>query len=133
MPGLGAKDIIDIMIGLADFDTQAADVVPSIVGLGFVYRPQYEDVMHHRYFYRSENDAHRTHIHMVGTGTPVWTDHLLFRDHLRTNPTARTDYEALKRELVTREWQGFNEYAGAKDKFIAATMVQARAASEIQR
>jgi GrpB-like predicted nucleotidyltransferase (UPF0157 family) len=130
VPGLGGKDIVDIMIGLPEFEPQAAEVVARIVELGFVYLPRYEDVMpFRRFFYRSENGERRSQIHMVGIGIPFWTDTLLFRDHLRRNPAARMGYETLKRHLATREWQGFNDYTEEKTGFILAALAAARAAT----
>jgi GrpB-like predicted nucleotidyltransferase (UPF0157 family) len=128
VPGLAAKDIVDLMIGLPNFDTQAGDIVSRIVELGFVYLPKYEDVMpFRRFFYRSENEQRQSQIHMVGTGVPFWIDTLLFRDHLRENPAGRAAYEALKRSLAAREWQGFNDYTEEKSDFIRAALAEARA------
>lgn len=127
VPGLAAKDIIDLMIGLPDFDAQAADVVPRIVALGYVYVSRHEAVMpFRRFLYRDENEVRRCHIHMVGTGTPFWVDHLLFRDHLRAEAPARLDYEALKRDLAAREWADKNDYTDAKGPFIQAAVAAAR-------
>ena len=44
VPGLIAKPIIDIMVGLPDF-SHADKLVPKIQGLGYDYISRYEDVM----------------------------------------------------------------------------------------
>src|SRR5277367_416816 len=66
VPGLAAKPVIDILIGLADFE-RANEWVPPIQSLGFEYVPQFETMMPYRRFFRKESAGVRTHhIHMVG-------------------------------------------------------------------
>lgn len=116
--GLDAKPIIDIMIGLKDFNT-ADNHISTIESLGYNYIPKYEDVMPHRRFFTKESNGKRTHhIHMVGLETEFWNRHLRFRDHLRNNNEDRNKYMELKMDLVKREWANGNEYADAKSEFI---------------
>jgi GrpB-like predicted nucleotidyltransferase (UPF0157 family) len=132
VPGLAAKPIIDIMIGLHDFSTVDA-LVPAIVALGYEYIPKYEDVMpYRRYFRRMLGEAHTHHIHMVATGTEFWDRHLLFRDYLRANPDASDRYASLKRMLAEREWNDMNDYAAAKTDFIRGIENEAMQASREQ-
>jgi GrpB-like predicted nucleotidyltransferase (UPF0157 family) len=39
---------------------------------------------------------------------------LVFRERLRHSPEDRLRYEAIKRELVAREWPDMNAYADAR-------------------
>lgn len=118
VPGLAAKPIIDIMIGLADF-TIANSLVPSITALGYDYIAEYEEIMpYRRYFQKLNQKQHTHHIHMVGIGGEFWNRLLLFRDYLRTHDGAVKEYANLKNSLATREWRDMNEYAYAKTEFI---------------
>ena len=116
--GLGAKPIIDIMIGLKDFST-ANNHISSFESLGYHYISKYEEVMPYRRFFTKALNGKRTHhIHMVQLGTEFWSRHLSFRDHLRTDKMDRDNYFELKKDLSKREWESGNEYAGAKSEFI---------------
>jgi GrpB-like predicted nucleotidyltransferase (UPF0157 family) len=115
---LAAKPVIDILIGLENFD-KAGNYIHPIISLGYQYISQFEDVMPFRRFFIKEVEEIRTHhIHMVGRGTEFWNRHLAFRDHLRNNAQARNSYADLKKELSKKEWKGGNEYASAKTAFI---------------
>jgi GrpB-like predicted nucleotidyltransferase (UPF0157 family) len=118
VPGLEAKPIIDIMIGLPDFG-RADAFVPLIQGLGYEYIQKYEDEMpFRRFLYLDEDGGRRVNIHMVGINSPFWKRHLMFRDYLRQNPTVREEYHRLKLDLAAREWTDRNDYAQAKTDFI---------------
>jgi GrpB-like predicted nucleotidyltransferase (UPF0157 family) len=116
--GLGAKPIIDIMIGLQDFNT-ADNHISKIESLGYNYVSKYEDVMPYRRFLTKESSKKRTHhIHMVGLETEFWDRHLRFRNHLRVNNEDRDKYFELKMDLAKGEWTDEEEYADAKSEFI---------------
>lgn len=118
VPGLAAKPIIDIMIGVHDFSL-IDSFVPPIVALGYDYIAKYEDVMpFRRYLRKMRGERNTHHIHMVAFGEEFWQRHILFRDYLRNNLDAVEQYAALKRELAEREWDHMNDYATAKTEFI---------------
>ena len=118
--GLAAKPIIDIMIGLENFNL-ADEQIEKIENLGYQYISKYEDIMPFRRFFVKENNGIRTHhIHMVEIGTKFWTRHLLFRDHLKINIDDRDKYCKLKKELAKQDWIDGDEYAKAKSEFIQA-------------
>ena len=116
--GLAAKPIIDIMIGLKDFNT-ANNHISTIESLGYNYVSKYENIMPHRRFFTKESSGKRTHhVHMVGLESEFWNRHLRFRNHLRNNNEDRDKYLELKMDLAKREWANGNEYADAKSEFI---------------
>jgi len=126
VPGLAAREIIDIMIGLRDF-AEADDLVPKIVTLGYTYVPEYEDVMPYRRFFRKIQSGRDTnHIHMVEMGKPFWQRHLSFRDYLRHNPEVVAKYALLKKELAQHDWKDSNDYVEAKTRFIKKVEQEAR-------
>ncbi len=146
MPGLPAKPIIDMLVGLPraeELDTAALALLP----LGYIYVRHYERHMpHRRYLIRvtapagsevpaiidSEVDKldrerfpHTHHLHMVELGSEFWERHLLVRDYLRAHQPERSAYAALKQDLAKSDWDSGSEYAGAKTEFVKA--VEARA------
>jgi GrpB-like predicted nucleotidyltransferase (UPF0157 family) len=127
--GLGAKPIIDIMIGLKDFST-ANTHIPTIVNLGYKYVSKFECIMPYRRFFTKELNGEKTHhIHMVQLGTEFWNRHLLFRDHLRNDINDRNKYLELKINLADKEWKNGSEYADAKTDFIR--QIEIKAANKI--
>tara|TARA_B100000809_G_C14758154_1_gene394746 strand:+ start:70 stop:570 length:501 start_codon:yes stop_codon:yes gene_type:complete len=116
--GLGAKPVIDIMIGLIDFNT-ANNHISAITELGYTYVSEFENEMPYRKFFTKEFNGKRSHhIHMVELKTEFWNRHLKFRNHLRLDNEDRDKYMDLKMNLAKREWTDVNEYASAKSEFI---------------
>jgi len=125
VPGLAAKPVIDIMIGLADFAV-ANELVPRIVEFQYEYLQFIESEMPYRRFFRKFQGEERTHhIHMVAIGSEFWNRHLAFRNYLRSHDEAAAQYAALKRELAQREWDDMNDYADAKTTFIRSIEAKA--------
>lgn len=125
VPNLSAKPIIDIMVGLKDFQT-ADIIVLKLIGQGYQYFPQYEDEMPNRRFFKKIIAGRAvSHIHMVEFAGKFWQRHLLFRDHLRTNPDIAEEYSQLKTQLSQKDWQDSNDYCDAKTDFIRKIEKQA--------
>lgn len=131
VPGLSAKPIIDIMIGVESLTIADTNCIKPIVAMGYSYIKEYEDVMpFRRYFRKLSNDAietrgHTHHIHLVETGSNFWREHLLFRDYLRAHPADRDAYATLKHALAT-QFDASNDYTQAKTGFIETIKAKAR-------
>jgi GrpB-like predicted nucleotidyltransferase (UPF0157 family) len=134
VPGLAAKAIIDIMIGvddLAAFD--ASDANAHIQALGYTYKPQHEELMPFRRYFVLMGDnpdearGHIAHVHLVQIDSAFWRDHLAFRDYLRAHPAERDAYAALKYTLVA---QGLSapDYTNAKTDFVQRILAKATSA-----
>jgi GrpB-like predicted nucleotidyltransferase (UPF0157 family) len=117
--GLRAKPIIDILIGvrtLADADT----CIQPMTALDYEYVKRYENRLPQRRFFRRRvNDATLFQVHMVEHGGPLWHEHLLFRDALRTYADLRDRYERLKIELAAKYRDQRETYADAKGEFVS--------------
>jgi GrpB-like predicted nucleotidyltransferase (UPF0157 family) len=147
IPGLSAKPIIDIMIGVDD-ENQLNNYINKIIPLGYVYVKNYEKLLPlRRYFFKLADEnihmpkiidfaddpekydsgsyQHKFHIHMVKFNSDFWKDHLLFRNYLLKNKDARLEYNQLKNKLVLKEWVNINEYTMAKSFFIRETLNRA--------
>jgi GrpB-like predicted nucleotidyltransferase (UPF0157 family) len=123
VPGLSAKPIIDIMIGVADLDS-SRPCIDLLDEYDYCYAPHRQDVMH---WFCKPDPAHRTHhLHLVPTGSQRFTDVLAFRDYLRTHPAAVEQYEALKRQLAVQHAQDREAYTDGKGAMVAAITADAR-------
>lgn len=127
VPGLGAKPIIDIMVGLRSLD-DARHCIPLLETIGYEYVPKHEAVMpERRYFHKGSTRFKRTHhLHIVETTSEFWERHLLFRDYLRAHEETARDYYELKKTLATRFRADRGAYTDAKTSFIQQVIEQAR-------
>ena len=119
VPGLPAKPVIDILVGVRTLD-DTAEIVAAIESLGYEYVPEFEDELpDRRYFRRWAGGRRSHHIHLVERANAGWWDrHVRFRDWLRTHPDDRDRYAALKRELAAAHGADRAAYTDAKAQFV---------------
>jgi dephospho-CoA kinase len=136
VPGLTAKDVIDLQIAVRRLsDADAPEFVKSLGDKGF---PRSEgndqDTVHPwapdaaswaKRFHGSADPGRVVHVHVREHGSPGWESALLFRDWLVANPTDRDDYADLKRELARAETTT-TEYTLAKEPWIESALERAR-------
>ena len=122
VPGLGAKPIIDMLLVVADAADESLYLAP-MEAAGYVLRAREPDWYEHRMFRTPARDVH---IHVFSAGCTEVERMLMFRDRLRANVGDRQRYEAVKRELASREWPHMNAYADAKSGVIEEVLLGAR-------
>ena len=121
VPGLSAKPVIDIQIGVKEVqpDTEYAE---KLAVLGYQSKPDAFDNQH-LFFYKTSKDGRRTHhVHIVEEGTNEQMRHIVFRDYLRSNPRGATEYEALKRAMAEKFTNDRSAYVDAKTAFITLAL-----------
>jgi GrpB-like predicted nucleotidyltransferase (UPF0157 family) len=115
VPGLDAKPIIDILVGVADLEASRASIEP-LAGVGYMYAPYRPDEM---LWFCKPDPAHRTHhLHLVPTDSSRFRSELAFRDYLRTHPEVAEEYATLKRRLASQFEHNRAAYTEAKADFI---------------
>jgi GrpB-like predicted nucleotidyltransferase (UPF0157 family) len=126
VPGLAAKPVIDLMIGVSGGDARAALIEP-LQPAGYVHGDS--DVVAGRlYFKRDDARGRRTHQASVCALDGVfWREHLVFRDALRADAALCAAYLDLKRALATRFPHDRVAYSNAKSEFVAAALRPAMA------
>jgi GrpB-like predicted nucleotidyltransferase (UPF0157 family) len=119
VPGLAAKPVIDITIGVRSLQMAHAQCIPPIEALGYEYFAAIESLMpNRRYFRKSDATGMRTHqIHLYQIDDPDYERHIAFRDYLRAHPHEAAAYEQVKRGLID-QFDSVNDYADAKSDFI---------------
>lgn len=129
VPGLGAKPVIDIQVGVESLEQfLAEDGIRKMEQAGYVYLPQFEELVPFRRLFTCEADGVRLcNIHLLAYDHPWAARHLYFRDYLRETPTACARYEAVKRGLAEREWKQMPDYAQAKNDIVAVLEEEAYA------
>jgi GrpB-like predicted nucleotidyltransferase (UPF0157 family) len=140
VPGLGAKDVIDIQITVADIhDIDGLIQRMNLHGFqtnGELHRdhepPGFSGETREwvkRYFREPEGED-RMHIHVREAGRLNQRYPVLFRDYLRENAHARQVYEILKRRLVTLFPECVDAYLYIKDPIIDLIMLSAETWAE---
>ena len=78
VPGLAAKPVIDLLVGVRTLDDSPA-IVAAVTALGYEYIPEFEDELPNRRYFRRFTDGVRTH------QVPVcsWSQHHPFRGSSR--------------------------------------------------
>jgi len=124
VPGLDAKPIIDIMVGVASLDL-APDLMANLEQLGYEHQPA--DTVAGRVFFSKGPESGRTHhLSVCQVGSDFWLRQTAFRDALRADSLLRQQYAALKQQLAQRYPRDRIAYTSAKGPFIHTVMAQAR-------
>jgi GrpB-like predicted nucleotidyltransferase (UPF0157 family) len=115
VPGLSAKPIIDILVGVDSLDASRACFDP-LAQLGYLYAPYRPEEMH---WFCKPNPSRRTHhLHLAATDSSRFHAELKFRDRLRASPETAAEYAALKHDLADRFADDREAYTDAKADFI---------------
>ena len=121
VPGLAAKPVIDIQVGVRTLD-DSAEIVAAVESLGYEYVPEFEDELPDRRYFRRWANGRRSHqIHLVERSNTDWWDrHVRFRDWLRTHHDDRDRYAELKLNLAATHRDDRRAYTGGKSHFVRA-------------
>ena len=146
VPGLAAKPIIDVLVGVGDDELIDVSAEPDVAvgagddiepagparhvamvqalrAIGFIYR-SINGIPERLFFKR--NDVHPgRHIHLVRTDSAFFERHVLFRDYLRAHPDEVAAYAALKQQLAAEHGSDRVTYTDAKTAFITACEAKA--------
>jgi GrpB-like predicted nucleotidyltransferase (UPF0157 family) len=115
VPGLAAKPVIDILVGVDDLPSARA-CFGELAKLDYLYVRYRAEEMH---WFCKPDPGHRTHhLHLVPTGSLRYRDELAFRDILRARSELADEYAALKRALANEHGHDREAYTEAKAAFI---------------
>lgn len=120
VPGLAAKPIVDIVVGIDDPDDEQA-YLPDLEAAGYelrVRQPQHRCL-------RTGDPDEPVNLHCYPPDHAETRKYLVFRDRLRSSAEDRERYERVKRELARREWPDINYYAEAKGPTIREILARA--------
>lgn len=123
VPGLAAKPIIDILVGVRDLDGSRACFEP-LADLHYLYAPYLPEEMH--WFCKPHPNRRTHHLHLIPVGSKRYADELAFRDRLRADPDLAAEYFALKRDLAGRFARDREAYTNAKSDFVRGALSEER-------
>lgn len=116
VPGLSAKPIIDIAVGLRNFQ-RWSEFTDKLVRLGYTFmEDRVRDV---EVFMPKGSETERTHyLHITQYGSTEWQNMLRFRDAMRSNAALHEAYERLKQKLARKHSDDRKAYTAGKEAFI---------------
>lgn len=122
VPGLGAKDVIDVQITVAEINDE---VKQRMVDAGYQlmrhvrdHVPEGEDptpALWQKMMFNEVAGQRRANIHIRKLGNPNQRYPLLFRDYLRAHPKSSMTIERIKRELAKHHGNDVETYYDIKD------------------
>ena len=133
VPGLAAKDIIDVQIGVSRFDQRLVD---SLLSAGYVFRADITSDHQppgssgpvsewEKRLFKSPPGQRPVNVHVRIRGRANHRYALLFRDYLRSHPLAANDYAELKRSLAFYHPDDLEAYTVIKDPVCDVIMAAA--------
>ncbi|MDQ0801285.1 dephospho-CoA kinase [Arthrobacter sp. SLBN-112] len=126
VPGLAAKDVIDLQVAVPDLEA-AATIAPLLAAAGFpavrgiesdTPKPDAPDPSAWlKRFHANADPCRAVNVHVRPAGSAGWRYALMFRDWLRDDPSALKLYEEHKADLARRfaGSTGTGAYAAAKE------------------
>lgn len=119
--GVPAKPILDILVGVGDFDRAFACIAP-IENIGYRYRGEH-GILRRHYFVKGEPRTH--HLHMVERDSDNWRLTLAFRDLLRSHEDLAREYTDAKEALAAKYARQRSVYQQEKDKVVERILERA--------
>jgi GrpB-like predicted nucleotidyltransferase (UPF0157 family) len=125
VPGLAAKDIIDVQVTVKDFmctpqletalGSLGYTLVPEITSDHLPPHYQGPDTDWEKRYFRPSANQRPTHLHIRALGRPNQRYPILFRDYLRAHPIATAAYAQIKINLSQRHPDDVDFYYDIKD------------------
>ncbi|GGN04915.1 dephospho-CoA kinase [Terrabacter tumescens] len=140
VPGLLAKDVLDVQVGVHHLDdVDRDDVRAAFAGAGYVFSHGiHSDTPHPhgadptawlKQFLGGCDPDNHVHVHVREHGSAGWRFALLFRDWLRHEPVERDAYAAEKRRLLALH-STTSDYVVAKEPWFEGAWQRANAWAE---
>lgn len=120
IPGMAAKDIIDIQIAVPELTQRFVD---TMIRQGYRYHPHLKDnsppeanpSQWQKQVFTEPEGSRRFNIHVRRLGAANMRQALLFRDYLRSHPPSVAAYGMLKQRLAERHPDDRTFYYAIKD------------------
>ena len=119
--GLAAKPCIDIDIVTVDRN-QVGQCIPILESIGYEYRGDLG--VRNREAFKCIDPIHPHNLYVCIDGSDALRNHLVFRDHLRTNSVDRKKYSCLKLELAQKYPNDIDSYIEGKTSFVISILSQ---------
>ena len=116
IPGLGGKNIIDVMI--ASKKKQFQEIKDKLASIGYEFK--HTTLRKDRLYFRTryeEEPVKKFHVHLTNLNSKMWKEAMKIKNYLLTNKQAVHEYAKIKKEAVKKGLRG-HDYRQYKKKFI---------------
>lgn len=127
VPGMSAKPIIDIALGIKALNSYKQYIVP-LQSINYIFK-EHVRLKNDYYFAKGNEEEITCHLHLVKYQGEIWKNYLAFRNYLRVNPQSVREYIELKETLRKKFPENRKKYTAGKSKFISSIIKTARATS----
>jgi GrpB-like predicted nucleotidyltransferase (UPF0157 family) len=127
VPGLAAKPIIDILVGVVDLEAARSDCITNLTRLGYTHMAAYEAWLPGEILFRKVVEGRWTHhVHVTERTGDRWLEFILVRDYLRGHPKAARAYGDVKKAIALQFGDDVEGYREAKRATMAELIDRAR-------
>jgi len=136
VPGLPAKDVLDLQLVVADLAT-ARDLGADLVEVGLLARDErsFDELIgagrRDKVMAVAADPARAVHVHIRDHQNPQAVESVLLRDYLRAHPDEAGRYAAVKRDIARGPYRDVDDYASRKTPFLTDALERARAWSGV--
>lgn len=114
VPGMPAKPIIDLLIGVDDMQ-RTDDTVQQLYGIGYEMLGE-AGIPGRLYLRKRSGPSYNVHITLFNGD--IWNNNLSIRNYLRANPMEAERYGALKKRIVDSGTHTLLAYSDEKNEYI---------------
>lgn len=125
VPGLVAKPIIDLQIGVAAGPGESEPARALMSDDWHLVPPELDRRPWRRLFVRAAGNRRVAHLHVMSGDETRLRDQLLFRDALRRDPALVARYAAIKRASADAHPDDREAYTAGKESFVAEVVSSA--------
>jgi GrpB-like predicted nucleotidyltransferase (UPF0157 family) len=127
VPGLAAKPIIDLLLGVRSLPEARRTLPGPLTNLGYRQMVEYEAWLPGELLFRRGMPGPWTHhVHVVEPQAERWEEHIAIRDYLRRHGDVAAAYGELKKALAVVFDDDIARFREGKRPFLEAVMVKAR-------
>jgi GrpB-like predicted nucleotidyltransferase (UPF0157 family) len=124
--GLAAKPIIDLDV-VVESESELGPVIAALEAIGYVWRGDLGIAGREAFDPPPGDRLPPHHLYLVVENNKAHVDHWLLADVLRSDPEAREQYAAIKRQSAALAEGDIDLYLAHKAGFIAGLLTKARA------
>lgn len=122
IPGMVAKPIIDIIIGLDEFKLEDSEL-SALKGLGYEF---IEESSYCQRYYLHKRGMDNINLSITTHNSGTWKDCLRIRDYLREHPSERSAYIDVKLKALLEGRTEIHQYSSYKREFVKKLEERAR-------
>ena len=121
--GMVAKPIIDIMLGVLSYPP-SYEMIKKLEELGYIHLGE-ADKINGRTSFRKRNNVNYN-FYVIKYLGKLWNNNILFRDYLRKNQNAVSEYSRIKQDIINRGIDDTLLYSNEKSEFISNILDKAQ-------